>query len=125
MNVIVYVEAWHDLRDGVGASMRFITRSASDRFVRVREGGQVLDVVTAAQGVDGVCDAALVGDHLLWEIRRRIRWSRTVRSRTPEKWCNASVFRKLRAQAAMQRCRSTAPTGRSRTNRLSSRVVSA
>lgn len=36
VNVIVYVEAWHDLRDGVGASMRFITRSASDRFVRIQ-----------------------------------------------------------------------------------------
>jgi uncharacterized protein (DUF849 family) len=35
-DVIVYVEASHDLRDGVGASMRFVTRSARDRYVRVR-----------------------------------------------------------------------------------------
>lgn len=35
-DVIVYVEARHDLRAGVGASMRFVTRSASDRFVRVQ-----------------------------------------------------------------------------------------
>ena len=35
-DVIVYVEARHDLRDGVGASMRFVTRSASDRFVRIQ-----------------------------------------------------------------------------------------
>ena len=34
-DVIVYVEARHDLRDGVGASMRFVTRSASDRFLRI------------------------------------------------------------------------------------------
>ena len=35
-DVIVYVEARHDLRDGIGASMRFVTRSASDRFLRVQ-----------------------------------------------------------------------------------------
>ena len=35
-DVIVYVEARHDLRDGVGASMRFVTRSASDRFLRIQ-----------------------------------------------------------------------------------------
>jgi hypothetical protein len=34
-DVIVYVEARHDLRDGVGGSMRFVTRSATDRFVRI------------------------------------------------------------------------------------------
>lgn len=35
-DVIVYVETRHDLRDGVGASMRFVTRTASDRFVRIQ-----------------------------------------------------------------------------------------
>lgn len=35
-DVIVYIEARHDLREGVGASMRFVTRSASDRFVRIQ-----------------------------------------------------------------------------------------
>jgi hypothetical protein len=35
-DVIVYVEARHDLRAGVGASMRFVTRSASDRFLRIQ-----------------------------------------------------------------------------------------
>jgi hypothetical protein len=35
-DVIVYVEARHDLRDGLGASMRFITRSATHRFLRVQ-----------------------------------------------------------------------------------------
>jgi hypothetical protein len=35
-DVIVYVEARHDMRDGVGASMRFLTRSATDRFVRIQ-----------------------------------------------------------------------------------------
>lgn len=35
-DVIVYVEARHDLRSGVGASMRFVTRSATDRFVRIQ-----------------------------------------------------------------------------------------
>ncbi len=35
-DVIVYVEARHDLREGVGGSMRFIARSATDRLVRVQ-----------------------------------------------------------------------------------------
>lgn len=35
-DVIVYVEARHDMRNGVGASMRFVTRSATDRFVRIQ-----------------------------------------------------------------------------------------
>lgn len=35
-DVIVYIEARHDLRAGVGASMRFVTRSATDRFVRIQ-----------------------------------------------------------------------------------------
>ncbi len=35
-DVIVYVEARHDMRDGVGGSMRFIARSATDRFVRIQ-----------------------------------------------------------------------------------------
>ena len=35
-DVIVYVETRHDLRDGVGGSMRFIARSATDRFVRIQ-----------------------------------------------------------------------------------------
>ena len=35
-DVIVYVEARHDLRDGVGGSMRFLARSATDRFVRIQ-----------------------------------------------------------------------------------------
>jgi hypothetical protein len=34
-DVIVYVETRRDLRAGVGATMRFVTCSASDRFVRV------------------------------------------------------------------------------------------
>jgi hypothetical protein len=38
-DVIVYVETRHDLRDGVGASMRFVARSATDRFVRVQLNG--------------------------------------------------------------------------------------
>ena len=35
-DVIVYVEARRDLRDGVGGSMRFLARSATDRFVRIQ-----------------------------------------------------------------------------------------
>ena len=35
-DVIVYVEARRDLRAGLGASMRFVTTSASDRFVRIQ-----------------------------------------------------------------------------------------
>ncbi len=35
-DVIVYVEARHGMRDGVGGSMRFVTRSATDRFVRIQ-----------------------------------------------------------------------------------------
>ena len=35
-DVIVYVETRHDLRAGVGGSMRFVTRSATDRFVRIQ-----------------------------------------------------------------------------------------
>jgi len=35
-DVIVYVETRHDLRDGLGASMRFVTSSATHRFVRVQ-----------------------------------------------------------------------------------------
>ena len=35
-DVIVYIEARHDLRSGVGASMRFVTRSATDRFLRIQ-----------------------------------------------------------------------------------------
>lgn len=35
-DVIVYVEARPDMRDGLGASMRFMTCSATDRFVRVQ-----------------------------------------------------------------------------------------
>lgn len=34
-DVIVYIEARNDMRDDVGASMRFITKSPSDRYVRV------------------------------------------------------------------------------------------
>lgn len=34
-DVIVYVEARHDIRGGVGASMRFMASSATDRFVRI------------------------------------------------------------------------------------------
>ena len=35
-DVIVYVETRYDMRDGVGGSMRFITRSATHRFLRVQ-----------------------------------------------------------------------------------------
>jgi hypothetical protein len=35
-DVIVYVEARRGLREGVGAVMRFVTRSATDRFVRIQ-----------------------------------------------------------------------------------------
>jgi hypothetical protein len=35
-DVIVYVEARHHLRAGLGASMRFMTCSATDRFVRIQ-----------------------------------------------------------------------------------------
>ena len=35
-DVIVYVEARHDLRDGMGGSMRFLARSATHRFVRIQ-----------------------------------------------------------------------------------------
>ena len=35
-DVIVYVETRHDVRDGVGGSMRFIARSATHRFLRVQ-----------------------------------------------------------------------------------------
>ena len=35
-DVIVYVEARRGLRDGVGGSMRFLARSATDRFVRIQ-----------------------------------------------------------------------------------------
>lgn len=38
-DVIVYVEIRHDLRGGVGGSMRFVTRSATDRFVRIQLNG--------------------------------------------------------------------------------------
>ena len=38
-DVIVYVETRPDLRDGVGASMRFMACSATDRFVRVQLNG--------------------------------------------------------------------------------------
>jgi hypothetical protein len=34
-DVIVYIEARRDLRAGLGASMRFIATSASDRFVKI------------------------------------------------------------------------------------------
>lgn len=34
-DVIVYIEARRDLRAGVGASMRFLATSASDRFVKI------------------------------------------------------------------------------------------
>lgn len=34
-DVIVYIEARRDLRAGVGASMRFLTTSASDRFLKI------------------------------------------------------------------------------------------
>ena len=34
--MIVYVEARHDLRDGVGGRCGFVTRSATDRFVRIQ-----------------------------------------------------------------------------------------
>ena len=34
-DVIVYIEARRDLRSGVGASMRFLATSASDRFVKI------------------------------------------------------------------------------------------
>jgi hypothetical protein len=34
-DVIVYIEARRDLRSGLGASMRFIATSASDRFVKI------------------------------------------------------------------------------------------
>ena len=35
-DVIVYIDARYDLRVGVGASMRFLATSASDRFVRIQ-----------------------------------------------------------------------------------------
>ena len=35
-DVIVYIEARHDLREGVGASMKYIVTSASDRFLRIQ-----------------------------------------------------------------------------------------
>ncbi len=35
-DVIVYIEARHDLREGVGASMKYIVSSASDRFLRIQ-----------------------------------------------------------------------------------------
>lgn len=35
-DLIVYVEARRDLRDGLGASMRFLSRSATHRFVHIR-----------------------------------------------------------------------------------------
>ena len=35
-DVIVYIEARHDLRRGVGASMKYVTSSASDRFLRIQ-----------------------------------------------------------------------------------------
>jgi hypothetical protein len=35
-DVIVYIEARHDLRDGVGASMRFLATSATDRFLKIQ-----------------------------------------------------------------------------------------
>jgi len=35
-DVIVYIEARHDLREGIGGSMRFLARSATDRFVRIQ-----------------------------------------------------------------------------------------
>ncbi len=35
-DVIVYIETRRDLREGVGASMKYITSSASDRFVRIQ-----------------------------------------------------------------------------------------
>jgi hypothetical protein len=34
-DVIVYIEARHDLKEDVGASMRFVARSTRDRYVRV------------------------------------------------------------------------------------------
>ena len=35
-DVIVYIDARYDLRAGVGASMRFLATSATDRFVRIQ-----------------------------------------------------------------------------------------
>ena len=35
-DVIVYIDARYDLRVGVGASMRFLATSASDRFVKIQ-----------------------------------------------------------------------------------------
>lgn len=35
-DVIVYIEARHDLRDGIGGSLRFLARSATHRFVRIQ-----------------------------------------------------------------------------------------
>jgi hypothetical protein len=35
-DVIVYIDARYDLREGVGASMRFLATSASDRFVKIQ-----------------------------------------------------------------------------------------
>jgi hypothetical protein len=35
-DVIVYIEARRDLRAGLGASMRYVATSASDRFVRIQ-----------------------------------------------------------------------------------------
>jgi hypothetical protein len=39
-DLIVYVDARYDLRPGVGASMRFLAASASDRFVKIQLDGR-------------------------------------------------------------------------------------
>lgn len=47
-DVIVYIETRRDLRAGVGATMRFVTCSASDRFVRVLLNGEYSEHTLAA-----------------------------------------------------------------------------
>jgi hypothetical protein len=50
-DVIVYVEARRDLRAGVGASMRFLATSASDRFVKIHlDANHNLKVLVALLG---------------------------------------------------------------------------
>lgn len=62
-DVIVYIEARYDLRAGIGASMRFLASSASDRFVKIQlDGRHNANVLVALLGHE-LQHAVEVADH--------------------------------------------------------------
>lgn len=63
-DVIVYVEAVHGMRDGVGGSMRFVTRSATDRFVRIQLNADYSNHTLVALLGHELQHAVEVADHL-------------------------------------------------------------